>query len=325
MAVDCVVHCDRIIKTLEAQAASRDKRLERFTKKLAKKDEQLQLLEEQIVQMSLDLVKAQAAADISKSTRRTSDPIIDDNDNDNSVEDLDESYKSLPAQPPSSQQQQQCVNRHNSLDMSACSRATDYTTDLDESNQSLDESSRGTGLFGLFRKSSRVQDHEVEVEQDDIDAYQADQEAFFKQAQEKPDSMVVEDESKKECVEENDSDNHKDKGNNTVTLLDTSSSSRLDESTSTTRRTGLFGIFRRSSMMNDNGNMTHQAQAESQGRAAAAEVAPLNDSNYDDEQQQTRRATSKFRQQRQLKASSRSFLQGVVFPISHEDVESKYM
>ena len=324
MAVDCVVHCDRIIKTLEAQAASRDKRLERFTKKLVKKDEKIAALEEQIVQMSLDLVKAQAAADISKSTRRTSTIDPDDNDNDNSVEDLDESYKSLPAQPPSSQQQQQCVNRHNSLDMSACSRATDYTTDLDESNQSLDESSCGTGLFGLFRKSSRVQDHEVEVEQDDIEAYQADQEAFFKQAQE-PNAMVVEDESKKECAEENNSDNHKDKGNTTVTLLDASSSSRLDESTSTTRRTGLFGIFRRSSMMNDNGNMTHQAQAESQGRAAAAEVVPLNDSNYDDEQQQTRRATSKFRQQRQLKASSRSFLQGVVFPISHEDVESKYM
>ena len=81
VAVDCLVHCERIISSLEAK-------LETHESKLARKDDQIAALEEKMVQMSLELAKAQAAEDIIRSKRRTSTADTDKSSLDDSSKNL---------------------------------------------------------------------------------------------------------------------------------------------------------------------------------------------------------------------------------------------
>eukprot|EP00579_Thalassiosira_antarctica_P001512 CAMPEP_0201874224 /NCGR_PEP_ID=MMETSP0902-20130614/6530_1 /ASSEMBLY_ACC=CAM_ASM_000551 /TAXON_ID=420261 /ORGANISM="Thalassiosira antarctica, Strain CCMP982" /LENGTH=336 /DNA_ID=CAMNT_0048401041 /DNA_START=148 /DNA_END=1158 /DNA_ORIENTATION=- len=103
-AIDCIVQCEYIIKTLQEQLASKDERIASKDEKIAlkdeqiaSKDEQIVILEEKLVRMSFELASPKALPDEQLHRFKSRTSIIENS----SVEDKGERDT-----PPSRQQQQ---------------------------------------------------------------------------------------------------------------------------------------------------------------------------------------------------------------------------
>ena len=303
VAVDCLVHCERIIKKLETgvleletQVTSKDKALEKYDKKLSRKDDQIAALEEKMVQMSLELAKAQAAEDIIRSKRRTSAANTDES----SLEDLDTSNPAMSSSDRDGmnkernqlhQSRRRSSVQTNSAQGSMLSFFSSIN-DLPQPNaETLDVSIKSapgflegaSGLFGFFRRgnSRRVVSNGSCLGMNNRSLTNRESQSQYQGWDDPTTSPQVVPMTKDEEPQEQE-----------------------------THQPSYWGVAG-----NDRRNQNTSPAV------VDGNTQPLNDTNNGISG--NRRKTSTFRQQRGLKASSRSFLEGVVFPRDCDEVFDK--
>jgi hypothetical protein len=326
-AIDCLMHCEHIINDLTSQ--------------MTKKDELIASLEERIVQMSLELASSKAFEDEYRSKRRISSMDIATDDSENESDDGGSNKSSRSG----------CTGRSNSSESTQRRPRFRRASCADE-----DEPTPSVEAAGLFRRRSRFgRTPSRDTAHDDEGAPTGTRRASsldmeHKKTKKSPRKGRRSGHRRASCTEidhqsthtiitkqpwprwgndNNEDEAYLDESTNTASTapLDDSlishKSSTLDESTNSTRMSLSLGHFFRGL----NREQVQQQVTSGEGSMATTNTTARMEeemkqtSEIDEQGYQPRRQRTAARAQRSLQQSSRSFLDGVVFPLSEEDVD----